>query len=67
VAATEPDALLNWPVMAACPSRGSEPVISEAKSVKLAFIAVLEIVVPDEKELLTEHVPDPFLGTGVPP
>ena len=61
-----PDAALNWPVIAACPSRGSEPVISVAMSEKLPFIAELLIVVPDEKLVGTLYEPLPFRGMEYP-
>lgn len=63
---TVPDEALSWPVMPACPSRGSDPVISVAMSEKLPFIAELLIVVPDEKLFGTLIDPLPFLGMGYP-
>lgn len=59
-AASEPEAALSCPVMPACPSRGSEPVISVATSEKLAFMADEEIVVEAEKLLGTLMVPEPL-------
>ena len=56
----DPAVACSWPVIAAWPSRGRDPVISVAMSVKLAFIADELMVVPDENELAILIVPEPL-------